>query len=73
MRNDPELRFMTVIDARRAICFHAHPEVPAYPASQGCIRLEPYAAELIHDNSIAQVTEALVDGQWTNPGSLPAH
>lgn len=65
MRSKPHLRYLTVIDKRRAIGFHSHPTVPPYPASQGCVRLEPYAARLIHDNSIAGTTEILVDGTWT--------
>jgi hypothetical protein len=67
LRDKPEYRYVTLIDARRAIGFHAHPSVPPYPASQGCVRLEPYAARLIHDNSIEGVTEIVVDGTWTNP------
>lgn len=47
-------RYVTWIDQRRAIGFHSHPSVPPYPDSQGCVRLEPYAARLIHDNSIVE-------------------
>ena len=67
MRDEPQLRYVTVIDRRRAISFHAHPSVLPYPASKGCVRLEPYAARLIHDNSIVGQTEILIDGTWTNP------
>jgi hypothetical protein len=67
MRSDPQLRFVTVIDQRRVICLHAHPSIPQFPASQGCIRLDRFAAQLIHDNSIPQVTDVLIDGLWTNP------
>ncbi len=67
LKTDKEYRYVTFIDRRRSIGFHAHPSIPAYPASQGCVRLEPYAARLIHDNSIEGVTEILIDGTWTNP------
>jgi len=67
MREGRAYRYVTWVDRRRAIGFHAHATVPAYPASQGCIRLEPYAARLIHDNSIVGKTEILIDGTWTNP------
>lgn len=63
----PQYRYVTWIDFRRAVAFHSHPSVPDYPASQGCVRLEPYAARLIHDNSIEGVTEILIDGTWANP------
>jgi hypothetical protein len=67
--SNPQLRYFTVIDGIRAIGFHSHPSVPDYPASQGCIRLEPYAAQLIFENAIVGVTEVLVDGTWTNPNN----
>jgi hypothetical protein len=65
----PECRFVTYIDFNRDISFHSHPSVPSVPSSQGCVRLEPYAARLIHDNSIVGKTEILIDGTWTNPDS----
>ena len=49
----------------RAIAIHAHPNIPNYPASSGCVRLEEHAAKLIHNNSIAGVTQVIVDGTWT--------
>lgn len=64
-----EYRYVTLIDRRRSLGFHAHMSVPSYPASQGCVRLEPHAARLIHDNSIAGKTEILIDGTWTNPAT----
>lgn len=67
MKDAPELRYVSWIDMRRAISFHSHASVPSYPASQGCVRLEPYAAQLIHDNSIVGTTEIVIDGTWTNP------
>jgi hypothetical protein len=63
----PESRYVTFIDIRRRIGFHSSLIVPPYPASQGCVRLDPYAARLIHDNSIVGKTEILIDGTWTNP------
>ncbi len=65
----PQFRYVTWIDFRRAIGFHSHPSVPNYPASLGCVRLEPYAARLIHDNSIVGVTEILIDGTWSRARS----
>jgi hypothetical protein len=67
MKDGHGYRFVTWIDRRRAIAFHSHPSVMTYPSSQGCVRLEPYAAQLLYDNSIERVTEILVDGTWTNP------
>jgi hypothetical protein len=61
-------RYVTLIDARRRIGFHSHPgQLAPYPSSQGCVRLEPWAARLIHDNAVAGETEILVDGTWTPP------
>jgi hypothetical protein len=67
LQDNPQFRYVTLIDARRVIGFHAHPSLPPFPASQGCVRLEPYAARLIYDNSIQGVTEIVIDGAWTNP------
>jgi hypothetical protein len=67
LKDHPESRYVTFIDIQRQIGFHSAAAVPAYPASQGCVRLEPYAARLIHDNSIVGKTEILIDGTWTNP------
>jgi hypothetical protein len=68
LQDNPQFRYVTLIDARRVIGFHAHPSLPPFPASQGCVRLEPYAARLIHDNSIKGKTEIVIDGTWMNPG-----
>ena len=70
LEGGPEYRYATIIDRQRSIAFHAHPSVPPYPDSHGCVRLEPYAARLIHDNSIAGKTEIIIDGTWTNPISI---
>lgn len=67
LKDHPESRYVTFIDVQRRIGFHSSPIVPSYPASAGCVRLEPYAARLIHDNSIEGVTEIVIDGTWTNP------
>lgn len=64
----PVCRYVTLIDARRRIGFHSSPgPLAPYPSSQGCVRLEPWAARLIHDNAVAGETEILVDGTWTPP------
>jgi len=63
-------RYVTWIDKRRAIGFHSCASVEPYPASAGCVRLEPYAARLIHDNAIEGVTEIVIDGTWTNPSRV---
>ena len=67
LKDEPQFRYVTYIDARRSIGFHSCPAVETYPASHGCVRLEPYAARLIHDNSIVGKTEILIDGTWTPP------
>jgi hypothetical protein len=69
LKDSPVHRYVTWIDKRRAIGFHSCPAVEPFPASAGCVRLEPYAARLIHDNSIAGRTEIVIDGTWTNPRS----
>ena len=67
LESSPTCRYVTLIDGRRAIGFHAHDIVPPYPSSQGCIRLDPEPARLIYDNSIAGKTEIVIGGKWTNP------
>lgn len=67
MDDDVRLQFVTVIDRVRKLSFHSHPVVPPYPASKGCVRLEPYAAQLIHDNSVVGCTEIVIDGTWSKP------
>ncbi len=67
LRSNPEARYVTLIDAKRAIGIHRSPEVPSRPASQGCVRLTEYPARLIYDNSIAQKTMVAVDGEWSLP------
>jgi hypothetical protein len=67
MKDGHGYRYVTWIDKGRAIAFHSYPLVASYPASQGCVRLEPHVARLIYDNAIEGVTEILIDGTWTNP------
>lgn len=67
LKDTPRHRYVTWIDIRRAIGFHSSSTIPQIPASAGCVRVEPYAARLIHDNSIVGKTEILIDGTWTNP------
>ncbi len=69
LKDTPQHQYVTWIDKRRAIGFHSCPSLEPIPASAGCVRLEPYAARLIHDNSIVGVTEILIDGTWTNPNA----
>jgi hypothetical protein len=69
LQDTPQHRYVTWIDRQRAIGFHSCPSVERVPASAGCVRLVPYAARLIHDNSIEGVTEILIDGTWTNPNT----
>jgi hypothetical protein len=67
MDSAPSYRFVTWFHSSREIGFHSHPEVPDYPASHGCVRLDEHAAQLIHNNSIAGVTKVIVEGAWTKP------
>jgi hypothetical protein len=67
LQDTPGHRYVTWIDVRRSIGFHSSSQIPSVPASHGCVRLEPYVARLIHDNSIQGVTEILIDGTWSNP------
>ncbi len=64
MQGSPEVRFVTWFDQRRVIALHYYPNVPYYPASHGCVRLDEYAARLIHNNSKIGETEVVIDGTW---------
>jgi hypothetical protein len=65
MRTCAVCRYVTWIQAARGIAFHYYPDVPNYPASHGCVRLEDvYAAQLIHNNSKIGATEVTIDGKW---------
>lgn len=58
-------RFVTWFQIERGIAFHYYPDVPGYPASHGCVRLEDLdAAQLIHNNAKVGATEVIVDGNW---------
>jgi L,D-transpeptidase catalytic domain len=65
MQGSPEVRFVTWFDTKRGIALHYYPNVPNYPASHGCVRLDEYAARLIHNNSKIGETEVVIDGKWT--------
>jgi hypothetical protein len=57
-------RFVTWFQVARGVAFHYYPNVPNYPASHGCVRLNAHAAQLIHNNSKIGSTEVVVDGKW---------
>jgi lipoprotein-anchoring transpeptidase ErfK/SrfK len=65
MVGSPECRYVTWFDTKRGIALHYYPFVPNYPASHGCVRLDEYAAQLIHNNSKIGETEVIIDGKWT--------
>jgi hypothetical protein len=65
MATAPNARFVTWFHATRGVAFHYYPDVPNYPASHGCVRLEDMrAAQLIHNNSKIGATEVVVGGKW---------
>ena len=53
----------------RGIAFHSHTDLPNYPASHGCVRLDAATDQLIHDTAKAGVTSVNVTGTWTAPPS----
>ena len=63
----PDCKFVTVIDIPRDIALHSHWDIPEYPASHGCIRLDESAAQLIHNNSIVGTTSVNITGTWSRP------
>jgi hypothetical protein len=66
MRTCRHCKFVTWFNIPREVAFHYYPDVPNYPASHGCVRLEEmHAAQLIHNNSRIGATEVVVDGTWT--------
>jgi hypothetical protein len=67
MPSAPQYQFVTWIDKSRAIGFHSFPRLADHPSSQGCVRMEAHAAQLIHDNSIARKTEIIIGGTWNRP------
>jgi hypothetical protein len=62
--SEPSCRYVTWFMLSREIALHSHRNVPRYPASHGCVRLDEHAAQLIHNNSLIGETEVLVDGTW---------
>jgi hypothetical protein len=67
MPSSSSFKFVTWIHSSREIALHSHRDVPDYPASSGCIRLDEHAAQLIHNNAIAGQTEVVVEGTWALP------
>jgi hypothetical protein len=61
----PKCRFVTWFNLPREIALHSHWDLPTYPASHGCVRLDSHAAQLVHNNSIFGKTQVIVDGTWT--------
>jgi hypothetical protein len=52
----------------RGVALHYFPSVPRYAGSHGCVRLESRrVAQLIQNNSLAGITQIVVDGTWTKP------
>jgi len=63
----PNCKFVTWFQRSREIAFHSHSDVPFYPASHGCVRLEAPVAQLIHDNAKIGITSVVISGTWTPP------
>lgn len=58
-----------VIHKPRFIAMHSSGDIPPYPASGGCIRIDFEVAKLIHNNSITGVTLVGIFGRWTKVGT----
>ncbi len=56
---------VTWFNMSRSLAFHSHTNVPNYPVSHGCVRLQKSAAKLIHNNVIVGKTTVEIDGRWT--------
>ncbi len=69
LKRSPACRFATFINRKRAIALHSHTSVPDHPSSNGCIRLEIYPAQLIHNNSVVKKTKVVVEGTWKAPAT----
>jgi L,D-transpeptidase-like protein len=65
MKSYPHCQYVTWFLASRGIALHSHPQVPNYPASHGCVRLDEHAAQLIHNNSLIGKTKVTVGGTWS--------
>lgn len=61
----PEAKWVTRFqDASRGIALHYYPQVPEFPSSHGCVRIESLeAAKLIHDNTKPQKSIVKVHGE----------
>ena len=69
LNSHPEATDVTWFVPARGIALHYYPSVPKYAASHGCVRLESRRiAQLIKNNSRADITQVVVDGTWTNHG-----
>lgn len=62
--------YATFFDVERGIAIHSHHEVPDYPVSNGCVRMEMEPAKLIHNNSRAGMTTVTVGGEWDPPATV---
>jgi hypothetical protein len=68
LSDDEHAVHVTMFDNARGIALHFYPHVPDFPASHGCVRLkEEQVAQLIHDNSVINVTKVVVSGTWKKP------
>jgi hypothetical protein len=68
LNDDPRAKHVTWFVRKRGIGLHYYPEVPTHAASHGCVRLESLSvAQLIHDNSVSNLTKVIVSGTWTKP------
>ena len=68
LNSHPEAKDVTWFVPARGIALHYYPSVPDYAASHGCVRLESRrVARLIRNNSLANITQVIVDGTWTQP------
>ncbi len=56
-----------VVHEPRHIGLHSHRDLPYQHESHGCIRLPFDTAKLIHNNSIAGVTQVYIYGKWVRP------
>jgi len=68
LEQTPICRYATwVVHAPRYVAIHSHTELPAIPASAGCVRVPYEAAKLIHNNSLVGITAISISGTWQAP------
>src|SRR5919201_3114887 len=68
LNSDSRATYVTWFMQRRGIALHYFPNVPEYPASHGCVRIESEeVARLIQNNSLVDDTQVVVTGTWTKP------